>query len=297
MGTQARMVVALDDSEAARRAAAFATNLAAREKAELTFCGVVYPLETYVSTARRAATGIDGLVAELENDARKLCLTEVARAQARSVYADAAIVQGEPAAAIAQEAGRRGATAIVVGTHGRRGLRLAVLGSVARDLVRGSGPPVFVVRGEAVVDADGPILVAVDDSARSAATIRAAVAFARSERAALHLFHVFGTSDIDRVPAHIGYDPDVEERRAYALAVDELDDLTEIIRNEEDVPFGTEICEGDPLTQTIAVATRIRARFIVTGTHRRSVFGHLVSPSFTERLMTNAPVPVLAIRT
>ena len=48
--------------------------------------------------------------------------------------------------AIVELAEQLGANAIAVGTHGRGGLRRALLGSVAEEVIRKSNVPVFVVR-------------------------------------------------------------------------------------------------------------------------------------------------------
>jgi hypothetical protein len=56
---------------------------------------------------------------------------------------------GEPAQEIVSLAAALDADLIVVGTHGRRGIRRAVLGSVAERVVRTAGCPVFVARAKA----------------------------------------------------------------------------------------------------------------------------------------------------
>lgn len=54
-----------------------------------------------------------------------------------------------PAAdAIVQEAKRIGPDVIVIGTHGRRGVRRILMGSDAEQVVRSSPVPVLLVRGE-----------------------------------------------------------------------------------------------------------------------------------------------------
>jgi nucleotide-binding universal stress UspA family protein len=60
---------------------------------------------------------------------------------------------GDPANEIVTLAAEIDADLIVVGTHGRRGLPRAILGSVAEKVVRTAGCPVFVVRRKAHPDA------------------------------------------------------------------------------------------------------------------------------------------------
>lgn len=48
--------------------------------------------------------------------------------------------------AIVELAEQVGANTIAIGTHGRGGLRRALLGSVAEEVIRKSNVPVFVIR-------------------------------------------------------------------------------------------------------------------------------------------------------
>lgn len=57
------------------------------------------------------------------------------------------ILQGDAAASILSCAKRRNAEMIVVGTHGRTGLKRALLGSVAEAVIRGAAVPVLAARG------------------------------------------------------------------------------------------------------------------------------------------------------
>jgi nucleotide-binding universal stress UspA family protein len=66
----------------------------------------------------------------------------------RNVEVSAAIDQEEPWRAILARAEAGRADLIVMGTHGRRGLPRALLGSVAEKVVRTAGCPVLTVRAE-----------------------------------------------------------------------------------------------------------------------------------------------------
>ncbi|GEJ59079.1 universal stress protein [Anaeromyxobacter diazotrophicus] len=55
---------------------------------------------------------------------------------------------GEPALSVVELAQERGFDLIVVGTHGRTGLRHALLGSVAERVVRRAGCPVLTIHPE-----------------------------------------------------------------------------------------------------------------------------------------------------
>lgn len=57
------------------------------------------------------------------------------------------VLSGDPKERILSEADRLPARHIVVGTHNRKGLRRAVLGSVAEAVVHAAAVPVLVVKG------------------------------------------------------------------------------------------------------------------------------------------------------
>jgi len=59
-----------------------------------------------------------------------------------------AVAPGQISATIVAEANETGADLIVLGTHGRRGLKHLVLGSVAEGVVRKTNKPVLMVRSE-----------------------------------------------------------------------------------------------------------------------------------------------------
>ncbi len=61
-------------------------------------------------------------------------------------------VTGDVAASLNETARQWGADLLVIGTHGRRGVRRLVLGSVAEAVIRQSSMPVLLVRGEVAGD-------------------------------------------------------------------------------------------------------------------------------------------------
>lgn len=62
------------------------------------------------------------------------------------VAVEARLVVGDPAAAIVDLARQAGANLIVIGSHGRTGLRRLLMGSVAEHVVRKAACPVLTVK-------------------------------------------------------------------------------------------------------------------------------------------------------
>jgi nucleotide-binding universal stress UspA family protein len=96
-----------------------------------------------------ADTGVQPatLEAAVRADARKLIDEFRSRMSLQSPALEF-IEIGEPATAIARAAKDWPADMIVIGSHGRGGLRRALLGSVAEGVMRQASCPVLVVRGK-----------------------------------------------------------------------------------------------------------------------------------------------------
>jgi nucleotide-binding universal stress UspA family protein len=80
----------------------------------------------------------------------EILLRAAASARARRVVANSTLLECDGhrvGAAVVEEAQRRGADLIVVGTHGRRGLDRPFLGSVAEGVARTVPGSMLLVRG------------------------------------------------------------------------------------------------------------------------------------------------------
>ncbi len=73
----------------------------------------------------------------------------ISASQADEVITDKVVITGNPVEVILDQAKRRNVDLIVVGTHGRRGMKRLMLGSVAEAVVRRAACPVFVVKAQA----------------------------------------------------------------------------------------------------------------------------------------------------
>ncbi|MEO8551840.1 MAG: universal stress protein, partial [Kofleriaceae bacterium] len=72
----------------------------------------------------------------------------IAERAGKAPFGPALLETGEPRDLIVQAATKVGADLIVMGTHGRRGLRRLMLGSVAESVARTAPCPVLLVRAE-----------------------------------------------------------------------------------------------------------------------------------------------------
>jgi universal stress protein A len=116
-----------------------ASELARENKAALYLLHVLHP----------APEG-DSSIGEIETAARtRLERIGHQRVKAGTSY-ELLVIKGDPAADVLQVASGLGADLIVMATHGRKGLRRLVLGSVAERVVREARCPVLTVKRAAV---------------------------------------------------------------------------------------------------------------------------------------------------
>jgi nucleotide-binding universal stress UspA family protein len=141
-----RIVVGTDFSETGELAFDAAIQMAKDLKADLVlvhaFAARLLPTGT-TPASHKAAERIEG-EAEQES-AVTLSTTWADKARRSGIGVEAVAESGHAADLILDTARQHGAVLIVVGTHGRTGLRRVVLGSVSEEVVRRSDRPVLVV--------------------------------------------------------------------------------------------------------------------------------------------------------
>lgn len=142
----AHILVAVDGSTAGAAALQTAIALAHEQHAQLRLVHVVQ---------EAAAYAIDNPLVDIARLDDAWCAAgqhvldgAAAAAQAAGLVPETALLEdGLPGEAIVREAARWGADLIVTGTHGRRGVRRLVLGSVAEGVAQRSPVPVLLIRG------------------------------------------------------------------------------------------------------------------------------------------------------
>jgi len=142
-----RILAAVDGSEASSRGLREALRLAKSGNAQLTLLHVVNEFYAYANL-EGAGLGAD-VSAALRKDGERLLERLAAQAEKAGVRTKTVLREvdaGPVADVIVREARKQRADLIVLGTHGRRGVRRLVLGSDAEQVVRTSRVPVLLVR-------------------------------------------------------------------------------------------------------------------------------------------------------
>lgn len=148
-----KILMATDLSEASRPAFDAALGLARRLGADLHVLHVTEPpyesRRWFVSFAGHEAEFFEGIARREDEAARKLLDDIVRKANADGGSSEPVHVlvrRGVPADIIVGTAKDLEVDLIVVGTHGRRGIQHALLGSIAERVVRTASCPVLSVR-------------------------------------------------------------------------------------------------------------------------------------------------------
>lgn len=147
MASYRRIVVPVDGSAPSLRGLSEAIALAKREGARIF---LVHILDELFALATPETTLYSPAVVEsLRRNARRMLDKAEARVRAAGVPVSSVMpetIGGRAADGIVREARKLKADLIVIGTHGRRGIKRLALGSDAEQVVRNATVPVLVVR-------------------------------------------------------------------------------------------------------------------------------------------------------
>jgi nucleotide-binding universal stress UspA family protein len=136
------VLVPTDFSAGAQTALDHATALAKSFHAKIIVLHVIETF-TYTMTESRQLVNVYALVKKAVEPALDQTVRDL---QKEHVAASRALVQGRADQEIVAQAKESGADLIVMGTHGRRGVSHAFMGSVAERVVRTAPCPVLTVR-------------------------------------------------------------------------------------------------------------------------------------------------------
>lgn len=144
-----RILVPLDFSDCSRKSLNYAVRMALESSAELVVLHVGPPIPTFAyplpeATALQTSAWTETL--RERHEAAEQALQDEIRPWQDSVEFQLRFEEGEPSEAVVRAADEGECDLIVMGSHGRTGLRRAIIGSVAERTVRHAHCPVLVVR-------------------------------------------------------------------------------------------------------------------------------------------------------
>lgn len=290
-----RMLVAVDLEE---RAAAYVLESARQlvPEAEIT---LVHVLER--SGFYNLGDASFAMVDDLQNKMTTEIRNYLERLAAAHGAADHDLLEGHAATMIQQHAEAHGHDLIVLGTHGRHGVRL-LLGSTANAVLHGTRHPVLAVRvpgeGVEVPPAESKyrrIIAAVDLSGESAQVLDAAQAVAEREHAELQVAHVikpFNHTYAGITPGALGtvgldFEAEADQQARAQLRATAL---------ERGLPVeAMRVRHGAPQVELHDLVESERADLLVVGTHGKHG-AELLLGSVANAVLHGTRCDVLAVR-
>jgi nucleotide-binding universal stress UspA family protein len=200
--------------------------------------------------------------------------------------------EGNAAAEIVKAADAVGSDLIVMGTHGRTGLRWLLAGSVAIAVLRKARCPVLALRSLAVprkAEDMRVILHPTDFSEYSEEAVRVARSLARDLGARLVILHAAPLEVlIDGTPA-----AETDARFYY----DELARIRKRLDGPDlKYPVETRLSRSFPPDGILQTAEDIGADLIVMGTHGRTGLSRALTGSVAESVLPKADCPVMVVK-
>lgn len=186
---------------------------------------------------------------------------------------------------------------VVMATHSSRA-RHFFLGSVTRDVVRHAPCPVLTVNGKQESGQVGPIrriLVPVDFSNHSSQALALAAELANRHGAVVDLLHVVQETSpvfyeaLGSAPAEVGGAQPLGEAR---LEVERLAESSQV-----ETALELHVLRGAPSAEIANFAKTQKPDLVVMATHGLTGLAHLMLGSVCEKVLGQAPCPVLAVKT
>jgi len=284
MLTIEKILCPTDLSDSSLRAIPLATQMAKLHGADLHLFHIYLLHSLAAIDSDKPYPGEEEARQALEDSATGIAWSGVIHSVGRAVHA---------APAILEYAEAKDVDLIVMGSHGRRGFRRLLLGSVTEEVVRLAKCPILVVRDDADVSVPTEIdrvLVPIDFSERSHVAAAYGRELASLWNAKLELIHVVEPP----VYSEMSFPVMTRNKEAREFAEDHLARLAEKLG--PGLPLSVKAVSGNAADVVIDEAARTEKTLVVIPSHGHSGIERLLLGSVTERVLRRAPCPVLVLR-
>jgi len=279
------ILAATDLSEQAALGVKFAARLAKQLNCRLHVLHTVIP-QLYVADTGVLSAELQKI--EVERGQKQLHQHLSRIPEVRTLKHEEIALCGPTAEAIAATINEKGIDLVVMGSHGRGGLKKMALGSIAEAVIRSGHCPVLVVGPHCArrFTSFKSIVFATDLPAASLRAAQYAVSLARETGAELTVVHVVP----DRVQAMGITGVDIEER---ALA-----DLHQLVPSDIEVRKQVHfaVVAGDPAAEVVAAAKHHKANLIVIGAKEHSMMAEHAPWATLSTVIRESSCPVMAVQ-
>jgi nucleotide-binding universal stress UspA family protein len=202
----------------------------------------------------------------------------------------AIVRNGDVATRIIREANQADTDVVLISTHGRSGLELFRLGSVADKVIRGTAKPILIARPDERHVAPKSIIVPLDGSDLAEEALPVASMLADAYGASLHIARVVTNPVLVGEPTMEMYTPDVFESLEEAAR----EYLNGVAVRLPEVPT-TQLLFGQPAPALREYISRTEAPLVVVTSHGRHGVIRWALGSVAEQLIKGT-APVLLLR-
>jgi nucleotide-binding universal stress UspA family protein len=202
------------------------------------------------------------------------------------------VCEGEASEVIVDIAGEKKADLIAMGTHGRKGLKRLIMGSVTSGVLVHSPVDVIIVKKpcDSCTGAYPAILLPFDGSDFSKKALQRAGQLAQISGSVITVLYV-----IPRYEEMIGFFRTDSIKKSLRQEADKIVEGAKAIAGQG-VVINTVIEEGQTGEEIIKAASRLKSDLIVMGTYGWRGVNKAIMGSTTERVIAGASCPVLAVK-
>ncbi len=286
-----KILVPIDFSPYSSYAADFASFLAQEYKADITLYHVVVMFETEVEEEEHLKN-IEGIVKHKILSTNSLLEKKKKTIDVTDFKIHSVTEHGVNAAnSILEFINSHNYDLVIIGTHGRTGLKNWIYGSVAEKVVRLAQIPVITLHNIPVFSHMKNILVPVDFSENSRKTLETARKIAKTFHSQLNYIHIIEQQlhpsyQVVGIESVFTLNPDLKD-----ISLNKLKEFC--YKENEKATFA--ILEGTAHRDITDYAKEINCGLIVMSTHGYTGIDHVLIGSTTERVVRIAPCPVLII--
>lgn len=277
-----------DGSDAAESVLEYALQIAAEHEATIHILNVA-------DTGRDSVTTIRGEVIDvLETEGERIVAEAAQHARDEGVPVVSDVLQGDPHRTIIDYSEQSDIDCIVMPTHGQRGIKRILLGSVTERVINTAVVPVIAVnpaRKRALVYPPKHVLVPTDGSRGANLALAEGIAVARATGATLHLLHVVETGGLGPDARSVLKEGELTERadEILAEATGKIDDTS--------LETITSVMEhGDPSKVICDYIDENEVDLAIMGTHGQTDFSRYVMGGVSAKIVRKSPVPVTWVR-
>ena len=225
---------------------------------------------------------------------KKICHLSSQKVMAEyGITVESLICEGHAPEVIVDTAEGKQADLIAMGTHGRKGLKRLLMGSVTSGVIVRSPIDVIVIKRpcSACTGVYKSILLPFDGSEFSKKALSRACGLSKIDGSMITVLYV-----VPRYEEMIGFFRTESIRTSLRAEADKILDSAREIASGQGTSVNVEIREGQSADEITRTAAALGSDLIVMGTYGWRGVNRVIMGSTTERVIMNAGCPVLAVR-